>query len=181
MMTHDYKRHGTTTLFAALDVKSGKVIPLGTSRAAMPCRAMGDCMPRHPLPLSWFACKPREGRQGVPEISAADRQGRARASSRASGARQLRHPQDARGESMVGHQPFTRQKTHTHRDQWLVWYRFLGRHARRFVYRGSLPGVGEALKREIVGLGLVERTCLWGFDGGESLVSDLTYRSKGLR
>ncbi|KPP85247.1 MAG: DDE superfamily endonuclease [Rhodobacteraceae bacterium HLUCCA08] len=33
MTTHDYKRHGTTTLFAALDVKSGKVI--------------GDCMPRH--------------------------------------------------------------------------------------------------------------------------------------
>jgi len=32
-MTHDYKRHGTTTLFAALDVKSDKVI--------------GDCMPRH--------------------------------------------------------------------------------------------------------------------------------------
>ena len=38
-MTHDYTRHGTTTLFAALDVKSGMVIPLGTSRAAMPCRA----------------------------------------------------------------------------------------------------------------------------------------------
>jgi hypothetical protein len=32
-MPHDYKRHGTTTLFAALDVKSGLVI--------------GDCMPRH--------------------------------------------------------------------------------------------------------------------------------------
>ena len=32
-MTHDHKRHGTTTLFAALDVKSGLVI--------------GDCMPRH--------------------------------------------------------------------------------------------------------------------------------------
>ena len=32
-MTHDDKRHGTTTLFAALDVKSGTVI--------------GDCMPRH--------------------------------------------------------------------------------------------------------------------------------------
>ena len=32
-MTHEYKRHGTTTLFAALDVKSGIVI--------------GDCMPRH--------------------------------------------------------------------------------------------------------------------------------------
>ena len=32
-MTHDYLRHGTTTLFAALDVKSGLVV--------------GDCLPRH--------------------------------------------------------------------------------------------------------------------------------------
>lgn len=32
-MTHDYKRNGTTTLFAALSVLDGKVI--------------GDCMPRH--------------------------------------------------------------------------------------------------------------------------------------
>ena len=32
-MTHDYKRHGVTTLFAALDVNSGKVI--------------GECMNRH--------------------------------------------------------------------------------------------------------------------------------------
>ena len=32
-MTHDYKRHGTTTLFAALDVKTGVVI--------------GECLPRH--------------------------------------------------------------------------------------------------------------------------------------
>lgn len=32
-MTHDYKRHGTTTLFAALDVATGEVIH--------------DCMPRH--------------------------------------------------------------------------------------------------------------------------------------
>ena len=32
-MTHDYKRNGTTTLFAALDVATGKVI--------------GECLPRH--------------------------------------------------------------------------------------------------------------------------------------
>lgn len=32
-LTHDYKRHGTTTLFAALNVLAGKVI--------------ADCMPRH--------------------------------------------------------------------------------------------------------------------------------------
>jgi hypothetical protein len=31
--THDYKRHGTTTLFAALSLLDGTVI--------------GDCMPRH--------------------------------------------------------------------------------------------------------------------------------------
>lgn len=30
-MTHDYKHHGTTTLFAALDLKSGQVI--------------GECLP----------------------------------------------------------------------------------------------------------------------------------------
>ncbi|RGE14300.1 IS630 family transposase, partial [Leucobacter sp. wl10] len=32
-MTHDYKRHGTTTLFAALEVATGKVI--------------GQCLPKH--------------------------------------------------------------------------------------------------------------------------------------
>jgi len=32
-MTHDYKRHGTTTLFTALDVIEGRVI--------------GQCMTRH--------------------------------------------------------------------------------------------------------------------------------------
>ena len=32
-MTHDYKRHGTTTLFAALDVLDGRVI--------------GQCMQKH--------------------------------------------------------------------------------------------------------------------------------------
>jgi transposase len=32
-MTHDYKRHGTTTLFAALDVLTGQVI--------------GSCLPKH--------------------------------------------------------------------------------------------------------------------------------------
>jgi transposase len=32
-MTHDYKRHGTTTLFAGLDVRTGEVI--------------GECLPKH--------------------------------------------------------------------------------------------------------------------------------------
>ena len=33
-MTHDYKRHGTTTLFAALNSASGKVINRQTSKAS---------------------------------------------------------------------------------------------------------------------------------------------------
>ena len=48
-------------------------------------------------------------------------------------------------------------------DQCPEWCRFLGRHARMFEWRGTLPGVGEALKREIAGLGLVGRLLLWGF------------------
>ena len=32
-MTHDYKRHGTSTLFAALNLLNGRVI--------------GECMPKH--------------------------------------------------------------------------------------------------------------------------------------
>src|SRR6478736_2759664 len=40
-MTHDYKRHGTTTLFAALDVLEGKVI--------------GRCMQRHRV-SRWRPC-----------------------------------------------------------------------------------------------------------------------------
>jgi transposase len=39
-MTHDYKRHGTTTLFAALDVLAGKVI--------------GDCYKRHRHQEFWI-------------------------------------------------------------------------------------------------------------------------------
>jgi hypothetical protein len=40
-MTHDYKRHGTTSLFAALDILEGKVI--------------GRCMKRHrhQEPVGW--------------------------------------------------------------------------------------------------------------------------------
>jgi len=48
-MTHDYKRHGTTTLFAALDVKTGKVI--------------GDCMSRHPLPGSGLLANHERGQR----------------------------------------------------------------------------------------------------------------------
>lgn len=44
-------------------------------------------------------------REGVPEIPATDRKGCAHATRCASGARQLRHPQDARGESLAEQAP----------------------------------------------------------------------------
>ncbi len=49
MMTHDYKRNGTTTLFAALNVLDGAVI--------------GKNMQRHPLPGSASSSDAREGHQ----------------------------------------------------------------------------------------------------------------------
>ena len=64
-MTHDYKRHGTTTLFAALDVATGKVI--------------GECMKRH-RHQEWL------------EISAAHRPQHAQGPRSASDRRQLRDP-----------------------------------------------------------------------------------------
>ena len=54
-MIHDYKRHGTTTLFAALNVLEGKVI--------------GRCMQRHRhqefYPVSQYHCKFRSFRQAI--------------------------------------------------------------------------------------------------------------------
>src|SRR3978361_2331965 len=53
-MTHDYKRHGTTTLFAALDVLTGNVI--------------GPCMPqhRHEELLKLLNTIDRQGPHGLP-------------------------------------------------------------------------------------------------------------------
>ena len=73
-MTHDYKRNGTTTLFAALDILEGKVI--------------GRCMQRHRHQefirfLNTVRARGR-GRQGGP-----------------CGPRQLRHSQASQGESLA--------------------------------------------------------------------------------
>ena len=73
-MTHDYKRNGTTTLFAALDILEGKVI--------------GRCMQRHRHQefIRFLNAVEREvrGRQGGP-----------------CGSRQLRHPQAPQGDGLA--------------------------------------------------------------------------------
>ena len=77
-MTHDYKRNGTTTLFAALDVLTGSVI--------------GQCQPRHRHTefLTFLKTIDRQ----VPE-----------APERAPHARQLRHPQPPQGQGLAGPPP----------------------------------------------------------------------------
>ena len=52
--THDYTRHGTTTLFAALNMLDGKVI--------------GDCMPRH-RHQEWLKFLRRLDREYPPELT----------------------------------------------------------------------------------------------------------------
>ena len=73
-MTHDYKRNGTTTLFAALDVPTGTVI--------------GECMPRH------------RAQEFLRFLKTIDRQTPAHLDLHLI-ARQLRHPQDAGGEGLA--------------------------------------------------------------------------------
>ena len=90
-MTHDYKRNGTTTLFAALDVKSGVVI--------------GECLPRH---------RAKEFLRFLRRIDRVVKKPR-RHTSRP---RQLRHAQDARGQGMAGETPALQAAFHT--DQRLV-------------------------------------------------------------
>ena len=72
-MTHDYKRNGTTTLFAALDVRSGLVI--------------GQCQPRH-LPRNSFASSSSSTATPTSIRPSSDR-------------RQLRDAQDTQGEGLA--------------------------------------------------------------------------------
>ena len=86
-VTHDYKRHGTTTLFAALDVKSGTVI--------------GDCMPRHRA--KEFLKFLRQIDKAVPTRRdvhlVLDN---------------YAYPQDARGEGLAGQAPALQAPLHAH-------------------------------------------------------------------
>ena len=76
--SHGYARHGTTSLFAALDIATGRVI--------------GRCYQRH---------RAVEFRR----FSATVETGRAGRSRRPAGARQLRHPQGPAGQSLAGRSP----------------------------------------------------------------------------
>ena len=77
-MTHDYKRNGTTTLFAALDVLTGSVI------GAVPAPP-----PSHRVPEV-----PQDDRREVPKRTAGP-----------SDPRQLRHPQPPQRQGMAGQAP----------------------------------------------------------------------------
>ena len=76
--THDYLRHGTVSLFDALDTRTGKVI--------------GRCHQRHRS-------------RGVSQVSRYHRGGSARRSGRSPDCGQLRHPQTALIRNLLGKRP----------------------------------------------------------------------------
>ena len=84
-MTHDYKRNGTTTLFAALDVLTGSVI--------------GQCLPRH-RHVEFFKFLRTIDRE-VPKRP-----------QRAPDPRQLRHPQSPQRQGMACQAPPVRAALH---------------------------------------------------------------------
>ena len=84
-MTHDYKRNGTTTLFAALDVLTGSVI--------------GQCLPRHRHVefLKFLRTIDREVPKRLRDPS---------------DPRQLRHPQPPQRQGLAGQAPTVRAALH---------------------------------------------------------------------
>ena len=86
-MTHDYKRNGTTTLFAALNVLDGQVI--------------GQCQQRH-THVEW------------PQVPAPDRPRDAQGQDAAPDRRQLRHAQAPGGAGVAGQAPKVQHALHAH-------------------------------------------------------------------
>ncbi len=86
-MTHDYKRNGTTTLFAALDAATGKVT--------------GLCLSRHRHKEFLVFLKVIDGQ--VPK-----------GPRRPPRARQLRHPQPSQRQNLVGQAPTVPPALHAH-------------------------------------------------------------------
>ena len=88
-MTHDYKRNGTTTLFAAMNVAEGKVI--------------GTCLPQASSP-------------GVDQVPEADRRGNAARAGPALDRGQLRHAQAPQGESVAEAASAVPRAFHSHQQ-----------------------------------------------------------------
>ena len=121
-ITHDYIRHGTTTLFAALDIANGSVLT---------------------------QCKQRHRHQEFLVLPASHRGQRPDASRCASDLRQLRHSQTCQGARLARHAPrFHLHFTPTY-SSWLNqverWFALITNQAIR---RGSFDSVPD-LKRKI--------------------------------
>ena len=113
--THDYRRNGTTTLFAALEVATGKVV---------------DVL--------------RPARQGrVPRLPQDRRQGLS-APRAARGAGQLPHPQTRRDQRLADEAPADHAALHPDLGSWLNLVEvFFGIITKRAIRRGSFDSVKE--------------------------------------
>jgi hypothetical protein len=86
-MTHDYKRNGTTTLFAALNVLDGTVIGRNMQRHRHQefIRFLNDIDVQVPRRKTWRLETESGGRKDAPDMSIAQKKGRPRATAAAKG------------------------------------------------------------------------------------------------
>ena len=115
-MTHDYKRHGTTTLFAALDVLQGSV------DRPMLASATGTRS-------SWLPAPTRSTSSRAEALAASD-------------PRQLRHAQASQGEGLAGAPSALRAALHPDQLDWLnLVERWFGELTCKRIRRGSFVSV----------------------------------------
>ena len=116
--SHDYVRHGTTSLFAALDMATGKVI--GSSPPAPPGHEFKKFLDP-------------------------DRRGGPRRARRAPDPRQLRHPQDPRHQALAAAPPPVPSPLHPHSGSWLnMVERWFGELTTKKIKRGAHASVQDA-------------------------------------
>ena len=114
--THDYVRHGTTTLFAALEVATGKRVDACYDRH------------RHQEFLRFL----RPGRLGLPAARAAR------------GGRQLRRPPAPCGDRLAGHASADHAALHPDPGSWLNLVEvFFGILTRQAIRRGTVSSVAD--------------------------------------
>jgi hypothetical protein len=115
-MTHDYKRHGTTTLFAALDTRTGRII--------------GECQPRH------------RAKEFIRFLRRIDQS--VNSTRHPSRARQLRNSQDARGEGLAREtSALSTPRTPTSASWLNLVERFFAEITMKRIRRGAFASVAE--------------------------------------
>ena len=117
--THDYERHGTTTLFAALEVATGKI----TADACYPRHRNGE-----------FLAFLKQVAKAHPRVKLHVV------------ARQLRHPQPPERQSVAGQAPADHHALHPDQRSWMNMVEiFFGIITRQAIRRGTFTSVPDLI------------------------------------